>query len=972
MKNNVIRLTPNNYGHNNIINLIVNSKKIVNYQLCIVHCALCILFLCPGIITAQAPAGRTVSTIVADVLSQLPAGNQQAYNQLMKELGDTGGEGVKILVGMMNASGKGDNSAVEFALGGLAYYASGNEALKNKTEQAFVDVLDAINERETKAFIIRQLAIVGSDAGINKLSGYLTDEKLSSPAAKAIAYIGGESAAKVLQMALMKRSARSPEAERNIIQALGDVVPIEGTEDLLITMINASDANIKSAALRALSHTGSKKSLAGMAAAAAATGYKAEKTGANEAYVQLIKRVYEQGYTKEAAAAAQSLLKNATKSGFSQLRIAALEVIFATQADKVKTLKSALKDGDVAYRNAALRYASGYADKAMYTELFKMLPKAGNAEKVDVLFWIGNEAQDPDKKGILKTVETNIDKTSTQTIIQLLGNADYNVKQAAAFALGGIGEKEAIPALADLLKNEDAKITSLAKNELSSFEGDVSLSVAKVMNQASVEGKKVALELLSERKADAYFIAVLEQTKNPSAEVKNVAYDALKNVVSEKDFVVLCGMLETSEPYLIPLQQAVASSISLIAPEKRTEMITNRILQAGDAKKYLYYPVLTSTEDPAALEIIVKGINEESGVSRDAAFEALCAWKGLDAEEALYNICKNPSSQYREKAVDSYIALVSGVKMTDENRYTYLRKAMEVANTDAQKNRILRNIGRTGTYQAMLYAGEYIDQSALKENAARAVMEIALANKDYAGNEVKQLLKKVASALNNPDADYQRQAIAKHLEEIEHPEPFQLSDEEKKDGFVILFDGTNMDEWTGNLVDYTIENGCISLPAETKFGGNLYTKKEYSDFIYRFEFQLTPGANNGIGIRAPLKGDAAYVGMEIQVLDSEHPIYKELEDYQFHGSIYGIAPAKRGFLKPVGEWNVQEIIADGNKIKVTLNGTVILDCDIKEATAKGTMDKKEHPGLFNKSGHIGFLGHGSALKFRNIRIKELK
>ena len=1136
------------------------------------------LLICAGMTTAQTPDNRTVSTVVADVLAQLPAENQQTYNQLMNELGSAGSEGVKILVGMMNAPGKGDNSAVEYALSGLTHYASGNEALKNKTEQAYIAVLDATSEREIKAFIIRQFAMIGSEAGINKLSEYLADEELSSPAACSIASIGGGVAAKTLQMALMRRSVRSPEAERNIIQALGDVAPAEGVEDLLRTMINTNDAKTKLVVLRTLSRVGSKKSLADLAAAAAATGYKAEFTDANGAYIQLIKRVNEQGDTREATTAAQNLLKNATKARSSQMRIAALEVIFATSADKMKILKTALKDGDIAYRNAALGYASAYADKAMYTEMFKILPKARNEEKVDVLNWIRNESQCSQKREILKAIETGIDKTSTQTLIQLLNNTDFNVKQAAASALGSIGGNGAVPALVDLLKSEDVRTTSMAKTVLSSFDGEISSYLAKIMGQASVEGRKEALELLSIRKADAYFNAVLEQTKSAYPEVKSAAYDALKNVVSEKDFVILCGMLETAEPtYSLPLQQAVASAISSLSPKKRTEAITNRMLQAGDAKKYLYYLVLSSTDDPAALEIIVKGINEGSGASEDAAFEALRSWKGFDAEEALYNICKTPSSPHHEKAVDSYITLASNEEMTGENRLIFLRKAMEVANTDRQKNRVLRSISRTGTYLAMLYAGEFLDQSALKENAAQAVMEIALANEDFIGINVIDLLNRAATSLNNPDADYQRQAIRKRLNEMPEgvgfvslfngvdltgwkglvanpvqrakmkpaalksaqtkadetmrsgwsatngelvfngkgdnictekqygdfemyvdwkldpagpeadagvylrgtpqvqiwdtsrvevganvgsgglynnekhqskpskvadnklgewntlyikmvgdrvsvklngelvvdnvimenywdrsqpippveqielqahgskvyyrniyvkellrPEPFRLSEEEKKEGFKILFDGTNMHQWTGNLVDYKIEDGCISVSADTEYGGNLYTKNEYSDFIYRFEFQLTPAANNGIGIRAPLEGDAAYVGMEIQVLDNEHSVYRDLQDYQFHGSIYGIIPAKRGYLKPVGEWNVQEIIANGNRIKVTLNGTVILDGDIKEATANGTMDEKEHPGLFNKSGHIGFLGHGSAVKFRNIRIKDLK
>ncbi|QRX63408.1 DUF1080 domain-containing protein [Dysgonomonadaceae bacterium zrk40] len=210
------------------------------------------------------------------------------------------------------------------------------------------------------------------------------------------------------------------------------------------------------------------------------------------------------------------------------------------------------------------------------------------------------------------------------------------------------------------------------------------------------------------------------------------------------------------------------------------------------------------------------------------------------------------------------------------------------------------------------------------------------------------------------------------IKEIPKPEPFELSKEEEKDGFKILFDGTHLDEWTGNKRDYAVEGGQIVLYPSENFGGNLYTLQEYGDFVFRFEFMLTPGANNGLGIRTPMEGDAAYQGMELQILDNDAPIYENLEVYQYHGSVYGVIPAKRGFLKPNGEWNSQEVIADGDNIKVILNGTTILDGNIREATKNGTADGKEHPGLFNKKGHLGFLGHGSVVKFRNIRIRELQ
>ena len=209
-----------------------------------------------------------------------------------------------------------------------------------------------------------------------------------------------------------------------------------------------------------------------------------------------------------------------------------------------------------------------------------------------------------------------------------------------------------------------------------------------------------------------------------------------------------------------------------------------------------------------------------------------------------------------------------------------------------------------------------------------------------------------------------------YVREIKSSE-YNLTEKEKEAGFVSLFNGRNLDGWVGNKVSYTVEDGMIVIKPGNDSGGNLYTGKEYSDFIFRFEFQLTPGANNGLGVRAPLEGDAAYVGMEIQILDNTASIYADLEQYQYHGSVYGVIPARRGFLRPVGEWNYEEVILQGTKVKVILNGTVIVDGDFAGAIANGTMDGKEHPGLKNSKGHIGFLGHGSVVKFRNIRIKEL-
>lgn len=192
---------------------------------------------------------------------------------------------------------------------------------------------------------------------------------------------------------------------------------------------------------------------------------------------------------------------------------------------------------------------------------------------------------------------------------------------------------------------------------------------------------------------------------------------------------------------------------------------------------------------------------------------------------------------------------------------------------------------------------------------------------------------------------------------------------DKEEGFVSLFDGKTLNGWVGATKGYFVEDEQIIC--DPKSGGNLFTEKEYQSFILRLEFKVPPGGNNGIGIRAPKSGDVAYSGMEIQVLDDEAPQYKNLKEYQYHGSLYGLVSAKRGHLKPTGQWNFQEVRVEGDKIQVILNGTKIVDADMSQVRSNPTLDGKEHPGIHREKGHIGFLGHGSAVAFRNIRIREL-
>ena len=192
-----------------------------------------------------------------------------------------------------------------------------------------------------------------------------------------------------------------------------------------------------------------------------------------------------------------------------------------------------------------------------------------------------------------------------------------------------------------------------------------------------------------------------------------------------------------------------------------------------------------------------------------------------------------------------------------------------------------------------------------------------------------------------------------------------------EEGFVALFDGKTLDGWQGAVDGHLVVDGEIH--SKPGVGGNLLTTKDYGDFVLRFDFKLTPGANNGLGIRAPAMGDAAFAGMELQILDDGHPKYAGLQPWQVHGSIYGVAAAERGCLKPVGEWNSEEVTVRGSLVKVVVNGKTIIDADTGAfRDGAPTPDGKSHPGLSRMMGRIGFLGHGDEVHFRNIRLQELK
>lgn len=213
---------------------------------------------------------------------------------------------------------------------------------------------------------------------------------------------------------------------------------------------------------------------------------------------------------------------------------------------------------------------------------------------------------------------------------------------------------------------------------------------------------------------------------------------------------------------------------------------------------------------------------------------------------------------------------------------------------------------------------------------------------------------------------------------------FFAAEEEEK--FVPLFNGRDLAGWEGATNTYCVtEDGLLTCTQRDGAGEsgqkNLWTVRDYTNFVIRFDVKLPSNANNGLGIRCPANGWCSREGIELQLLDDWGDLYNgsnKLVDVHYTGSIYGVVPPARklngeSYLSRPGEWNSVEARADGPRIAFVLNGVKIVDADVSKFSTDGTVpaDGIRRPGLHNAFGRIHWCGHGHNIFWRNIRIREL-
>lgn len=592
----------------------------------------------------------------------------------------------------------------------------------------------------------------------------------------------------------------------------------------------------------------------------------------------------------------------------------------------LKTLK---KSDDRQLRNTALELGGD----ALAPLAVKAFPKLKTDAQTDVVRWLGNRH----------------DTENIEAVFRALGSSNSQLVDAALEAAGKIGGVNAMSALIVALSGNHAETANAA---LTTFNGDISEGVLAALKGSGTLVTPALVALAGERRIyEAY------QPLTQLIGKDGVHYAAVKSLAQIVKPDQYADLLKRFEPY----------------PEN-------------------YYGLLAQRAGKEDIQQLVAAAKE--GAAKKEATAALLKVNSSDVVAPLMSLAASDAAG-RDALLSRALTLIQGANWPRIDKYQLMKQALEMKPSAATANKFIAALGTLNNEPALNLAAEYMNVKANDLAAAHAVADLIEKNEALQrGAHIRDMLLKAQNVFKshteNADAGYAVDQVNTILPKIvDDPNAVtakvvKLSEEEEKAGFEMLFDGTNLDKWHGGKANYLPIDGAIYVSANYGADGNLYTNKKYSDFVFRFEFCFVrPGINNGVGIRTKDGVDAAYDGMEIQILDHDDPIYKGLREYQVHGSVYGIIPAKRIKHKPLGEWNYEEIRAEGDHITVTLNGEVLVDGNIREACQghnmapeEGkpnpyTVDHQSHPGLFNEEGFISFCGHGEGLKLRNIRVLDL-
>ncbi len=883
----------------------------------------------------------------SDIVQKFPAPSLEARDQAADDLIALGFDGILSVCSLLSPPGEKDDSRIRYALHGVTMRVNrtGQEAPRALFSRVLLKALQNTPHKEVKAFLIRQIQLISGDEAVTPLAIYLRDPRLCDPATQALTAIGTDKAAAALLAALASAAGQQRVI---LVRALGELRSKAAVSKIL-AYANAQETELRTVSLFALANIGDPASEEVLIHSLVLSS-AFERSQAPARLLRFARRLGEAGYKSKTVRLCRLLINNYTNPQESQIPCEALTVLVDTLGeealgDLLNSMESSLPDVRVHALDLSLEIPGADVTARWVTELEDNPPEI----QAEIIRMLGERK----------------DTTALPAVREKMSSSQAIIRQASVVAAFRLGGDEILSEIWPLLSTENPEEIAVIQLVLSQFPADLVIPEAAArLDSVPAPVQAALIEILADRQAVQYAEKVLFMTSNENEMVHKAALSALEKLVSPEHISRILEMLTSpAQRSDIPaLQNAlVAAARQISDEEERTLKILEAYEKCEDQQKPDILRPLSRIGGNAALQVVIRETAHSNPRVRTAALYALSQWPEIQAAEPLLELCRSSTDpKLLYTGLQGYIRLVREAEIPAENKVAMVKEVMGLPLGTQEKNVLLSGLSDIKSLAALDLASGFLSEPEVASRAARAMLRIALPEPGVSGLMQSRVIPLLKRAETHIDDDYDLQRISAHIAAIMQSQ-----------GFRLLFNAEDLKGWRGDTTGYVVEEGRIVVYPE-KGSGNLYTEKQFSDFVLRFEFKLTPGANNGLGIRTPPEGDAAYVGMELQILDNSAPKYQELKPYQYHGSIYGIVPAKRGFQHPVGEWNYQEVTAQGRRIIVELNGTVIVDADIEHATAAGTMDGQDHPGLMNSTGHIGFLGHGSRVEFRNIWIKEIE
>ncbi|WP_353137963.1 DUF1080 domain-containing protein [Pseudopedobacter sp.] len=909
-------------------------------------------------VSAQQDDQRTTITKIADLLPQ-PSANEQKLNEVMKQLDIFQATDITVFLSQLMPPGKGDNSRIEYATNSYAFYVlqAGKENQRVKFVQGLIGALKEIKDRDNKGYIISLLQKAGKDDAVSALIPYLKDEYLAEKAARALATIGSEAASKAL---LNELAGAKGKALVSIIEALGDT-RYAGAESALLPLLNKENVNVQKVLLYTLSNIAGATSYGALKSAAQKANYVYDVTNASSSYIHYAKRLVENGDNKLAEKIAQDLLKDATNDMQVNTRISALTILTKIHGSGyTRNLIKAAGNNNRKYRIAALKLALPFQNKGNINQWIKGLKRA-----------------DPETKAYMfALLSTNPDNTKIISELKksLLSSSAVE-RSAAIVALSKLSGDESAPVLIDLLAKGNELDRPVIKEALLTMKGQKLTSMlTQALPKANSASKVVMIEVLDNRAYAGSFAAVQLLLNDSDASVRRAAYNALAQVARSKDLSVLISLLNNNRSEeRKAVEQAIMNVVNYSSDKDReVNSVLNYYQGLNEDQKINSVDILSGIGGEKALQVVAQSIHSNNINLKNAAVLAIANWKDESALQNLITLSRTTQDVKQFDAIlRGLIRITSAANITDERKVLIYRDAMEVALTVSQRTLILKKIEENKTYNALIFAGTFLDDKDLQKTAAVTVMNIALDNINYNGNEVKKLLIKVLGLLGGSESNYLKEAVRKHLAEM----PRGM-------GYVSLFNGKDLSGWKGLVAnplkrnamgeeelalaqkkaDEEMNQGWLVKDGVLFFNGkgnNIATIKQYGDFELWVDWKLDKNGKDGdAGIY--LRGTP-----QVQIWDlSRTKVGAQVGSGGLYNNKKNPGIPLKVADNPLGEWNTFKIKMTGEKVTVYLNGDLVVD----NVTLENYWDKNQ--SIFPVE-QIELQAHGTTVYYRDIFIKEV-